>query len=363
MLNTRAERIRTLEASIAEQTKADAHRQRTIQQLTGERDRLSETIGSLELSLDLSKAEVIKQVQAAREADSARAAAEEQVASIRASADDQGAGLRGKVHELEAALADARAEVEARVLAQRQSEMEVAELLARAGHAETRANEAQAESRDQVETIRTLQEELRASGTRMQELEADLHAAEDTINRLEADVRTKGTRLDEVTKINEDFRGTVESARQVLAERESLIHRLEAEAANSAVLLGNIQQSIKRMDPASNSGTHEIVPEGAVRLLIRQDGDSEVVHVLSRKTSIGRTPDNDLQIDARFISRHHAVILAGPTHTIIEDLNSTNGVLVNNRRITRHTLRDGDQLAIGKTVFRFAVRPTGGERR
>jgi general secretion pathway protein A len=85
--------------------------------------------------------------------------------------------------------------------------------------------------------------------------------------------------------------------------------------------------------------------------------------VLSRKTSIGRTPDNDLQIDARFISRHHAVILAGPTHTIIEDLNSTNGVLVNNRRITRHTLRDGDQVAIGKTVFRFSVRSTGTERR
>ena len=56
--------------------------------------------------------------------------------------------------------------------------------------------------------------------------------------------------------------------------------------------------------------------------------------MLGRKTSIGRTPDNDLQIDAKFISRHHAVILAGPAHTIIEDLNSTNGVLVNGRRIT-----------------------------
>ena len=105
------------------------------------------------------------------------------------------------------------------------------------------------------------------------------------------------------------------------------------------MLLGNIQQSIKRLDPIANSGNHEIVPEGAVRLLIRTDGDTEVVHVLGRKTTIGRTPDNDLQIDAKFISRHHAVILAGPNYTIIEDLNSTNGVLVNNRRVTRHTLQ------------------------
>ena len=65
------------------------------------------------------------------------------------------------------------------------------------------------------------------------------------------------------------------------------------------------------------------------------------MHVLGRKTSIGRTPDNDVQIEAKYISRHHAVILAGPVHTIIEDLNSTNGVLVNGRRITRHTLQDG----------------------
>ena len=152
-------------------------------------------------------------------------------------------------------------------------------------------------------------------------------------------------------------RGVVEEAKESLAQRDSFIRRLEAEASHSAVLLGNIQQSIKRMDPTANTGTHEAVPEGAVRLLIRADGDTEVVHVLSRKTTIGRAEESDLQIDAKFISRHHAVILAGPNYTIIEDLNSTNGVLVNNRRVTRHTLKDGDTVAIGRTLFRFAVRP------
>lgn len=114
------------------------------------------------------------------------------------------------------------------------------------------------------------------------------------------------------------------------------------------------------MDPGTTTGNHELVPEGAVRLLIRADSDTEVVHVLSRKTTIGRTSDNDLQIETKFISRHHAVILAGPNYTIVEDLNSTNGVLVNNRRVTRHTLKDGDNVTIGRTLFRFAVRPTRG---
>ena len=87
-----------------------------------------------------------------------------------------------------------------------------------------------------------------------------------------------------------------------------------------------------------------------------------MVHVLGRRTSIGRTPDNDLQIDAKFISRHHAVILVGPVHSIIEDLNSTNGVYVNGRRITRNTLKDGDTLLFGRAQYRFAVRKSGDKR-
>ena len=84
--------------------------------------------------------------------------------------------------------------------------------------------------------------------------------------------------------------------------------------------------------------------------------------MLARKTSVGRTPDNDLQIDAKFISRHHAVILAGPAQTIIEDLNSTNGVQVNGRRITRQALEDGDTVAIGRQQYRFVVRKSGDKR-
>ena len=93
-----------------------------------------------------------------------------------------------------------------------------------------------------------------------------------------------------------------------------------------------------------------------------QDVDEEgreVVHVLGRRTSVGRTPDNDLQIDSRSVSRHHAVILVGPVHSIIEDLNSTNGVYVNGRRITRNTLKDGDTVVFGQVHYRFAVRKSG----
>ncbi len=43
----------------------------------------------------------------------------------------------------------------------------------------------------------------------------------------------------------------------------------------------------------------------------RVEGGSEVVYPIGRRTSIGRTADNDIQIDASNISRYHAVLLAG----------------------------------------------------
>ncbi|MEY2855402.1 MAG: hypothetical protein RL030_2534 [Pseudomonadota bacterium] len=63
---------------------------------------------------------------------------------------------------------------------------------------------------------------------------------------------------------------------------------------------------------------------------------------------IGRTPDNDLQIDSRFVSRHHCQIVTKPASCVIEDLNSTNGIVVKSKRVRLHNLNDGDVVSIGK---------------
>jgi chromosome segregation ATPase len=267
-----------------------------------------------------------------------------------------GAAQRKRVEQLESEMTTIRAELLQRTTALQEFATERTEHTARITAGDARIKDLEYRIDEQQDFVRMLQADSNASVARAKELEGDLRAAEDMINRLETDLRTRNTRLDELEKTNQEWRATVEEARHALTDRDSLIRRLEEETANSAVLLGAIQQKLE------STGSHDIAPDGNRRLLIRAEGDSEVVHVLGRKTSVGRTPDNDLQIDAKFISRHHAVILAGPAHTIIEDLNSTNGVLVNGRRITRQTLKDGDSVVIGKTVFRFAVRP-GVERR
>ena len=62
---------------------------------------------------------------------------------------------------------------------------------------------------------------------------------------------------------------------------------------------------------------------------------------------IGRTEDNDIQIDSQYVSRHHAQITSTDETSIIEDLNSTNGIFVGAKRLKKRRLRDGDVIAIG----------------
>jgi general secretion pathway protein A len=63
---------------------------------------------------------------------------------------------------------------------------------------------------------------------------------------------------------------------------------------------------------------------------------------------IGRTVDNDLQIESKFISRHHCQIITTEDGSVLEDLNSTNGVYIKSKRIRKHHLNDGDVIVLGK---------------
>ncbi|MET0280943.1 MAG: FHA domain-containing protein [Steroidobacteraceae bacterium] len=165
------------------------------------------------------------------------------------------------------------------------------------------------------------------------------------IDTLEAELATVQARL-----------GEAEDAGVIAAER---IRRLETEARASAALFDKLHQNIERLgrEDAGQRGAAVAAPaESLKRVLVRQEGGADVVYPLSRRTSIGRTPDNDIQVDTVHVSRHHAVLLSNSDHCIVEDLNSTNGVLVNGRRVGRQILHDGDAVTIGRTEFRYQQR-------
>jgi putative secretion ATPase (PEP-CTERM system associated) len=62
---------------------------------------------------------------------------------------------------------------------------------------------------------------------------------------------------------------------------------------------------------------------------------------------IGRSPDNEIYIKSKFVSRHHAQLVSDDTGCVIEDLNSTNGVFLGERQIKKYRLRDGDIISLG----------------
>jgi chromosome segregation ATPase len=298
-LTTRDERVRMLEAAAAANNKALEQGRAEHERIAAERATLIESVNGLESKLAEANAR-------STERDTAARTAQARCKELEEAAD----GQRKRTEQTESELATIRSELQQRATALQDAGTQRNELTARIAASESRTKELGHRMEEQQDFVRVLQADSNASVARAKELEGDLRAAEDMIHRLETDLRGRVARLDELERTNREWRATVEEARNALTERDSLIHRLEEETANSAVLLGSIQQRLE------STGTHEISHDGDKRLLIRSEGDSDVVHVLGRKTSVGRTPDNDLQIDAKFISRHHAVILAGPAHTI-----------------------------------------------
>jgi pSer/pThr/pTyr-binding forkhead associated (FHA) protein len=72
------------------------------------------------------------------------------------------------------------------------------------------------------------------------------------------------------------------------------------------------------------------------------------VPIGSRPVTIGRSPDNDLPVDNLAVSNHHARVYYEGGRLVVEDLDSLNGTFVNDLRVERSTLHDGDSIWIGK---------------
>jgi type II secretory pathway predicted ATPase ExeA len=83
-------------------------------------------------------------------------------------------------------------------------------------------------------------------------------------------------------------------------------------------------------------------------MVAHNEEDAREVPLVPGRIILGRTGDNDLQIESKFVSRHHAQIVTYGEESIVEDLNSTNGIYVRGQRVTKHQLQHGDVFIIGE---------------
>ena len=90
------------------------------------------------------------------------------------------------------------------------------------------------------------------------------------------------------------------------------------------------------------------------KLILSMDGlVLKEIALNKERMTIGRRASNDIQIDNLAISGEHAAIVTILNDSFLEDLNSTNGTLVNGQPIKKHFLKNGDVVELGKYKLKY----------
>ncbi|HEY3658927.1 MAG TPA: FHA domain-containing protein [Steroidobacteraceae bacterium] len=310
-----------------------------IADLKIERNRLNselaardETIVKLKATVTADEAARAKHELNLQQVELARADLAEQIAALESERDR----LNGELAVRDRAAAEA--------VAARQSDAQRSQDLA------TQIAHLRSEAQTQEEEMEVLVAHLREARRPMDSVEAD-------VKRLSDELAAKTLTLEQLNEENRALRAALERTRGALEEREFLIRRLERSESNNANVLGRIQTSIERLGaPPSGVAGNTGVPVECTAELVRVDGQHKTTHTLLRRTRIGRAPGCEIQVESSSVSRHHALLHMSSRDVIIEDLNSTNGVLVNGRKVSRQPLNDGDLLTIGDAQFRMNLR-------
>lgn len=87
-------------------------------------------------------------------------------------------------------------------------------------------------------------------------------------------------------------------------------------------------------------------------LVFNLSGSTEHI-VTTSEVSLGSSPDNDIVIDDRTVSRHHAILYYNGTSFAIRDQHSTNGIVMNGIKVDDLELRNGDTVSLGKTTIKI----------
>ena len=90
------------------------------------------------------------------------------------------------------------------------------------------------------------------------------------------------------------------------------------------------------------------------KLILSMDGlVLKEIPLTKERTTIGRKPHNDIQIDNLAVSGEHAAIITILNDSFIEDLGSTNGTMVNGKPVKKHFLQNNDVVEIGKHKLKY----------
>ena len=220
--------------------------------------------------------------------------------------------------------------------------------------AEVERHTAIADARDSQ--LSTSIEELTSRRLAMRELERIIQSRDELIDGLRAELESLRIELqtakDErgIMALNlNKTRERVKLLRQQVLEKSMLLQSLHADPAERT-------QTLAR---SSGEGANAAagLPE---RLLVPIDHSGPSIQLDRTAMTIGRTAQTDICIPSTLISRQHARLEVSIDAVVVEDLNSTNGCFVNDRRIQKKMMREGDVLTLADMKYRLSQRNPQG---
>jgi len=207
---------------------------------------------------------------------------------------------------------------------------------------------------EQAALITALRGEIEQLTARVATPAAERRALEERVVALTKEVAESDSRLVRLESMNVELRATVRQLHVSLAERDAELQRATRIASTNAYALGRVQSSVDELGRGLTASVGASAQTQA-SVLTRIDSAQNHSIVLRGRTTIGRDPDNDLSLVIASVSRHHAVLIPGFGSALLQDLGSTNGVLVNQHRVRCARLQHGDVITLGKARFRYTV--------
>ncbi len=230
-----------------------------------------------------------------------------------------------------------------------------------------------------AEEIRMLRFELgQAQDTVAQTEELNSQLASDLIDtrefkeeleRMLSDTDEKSRqRIDELERELAREMRRAKQMEEKLEARSDAVNVLLSELARKSERIQSIDAVVEEISDIEGRGADHFEEESddaaprhndrVTRVLVGKVGDKLLRFPLFKdRLTIGRSDDNDIQLNAAYISRRHAVVQTDGDTTRLIDWGSKNGVYVNSARVTEHFLRNGDIVSIGNAHFRYDERP------
>ena len=221
------------------------------------------------------------------------------------------------------------------------------------------------ELRSRSETMQSIQRELDNLRGFSDFLAKEVESGKDVISSVTDELVTVRTQQNDVSEQLRRRNQQIAALRDKIAKKDALIDEFARQVDTASAIDEKACPDSRRVNGGQQAEAerqpvyhNEHVQPDRLRMIVARHGNKALRYPIPPGgLSIGTSSDNDVQLQAAFVSYRHASITETAAGCVLKDLGSSNGTWVNQRRVKWQVLRDGDLFDIGPLRFEFVDRP------